>query len=89
MIVATVHLGGLLSHIPAAPELWLTYVDGGWSFDQRTDPGERTNRIQDHASREEIEHLAKLLLEHMQATSDPQAEAFEKALDQWRERAAQ
>lgn len=49
-------------------------------FDLRTDPDERVNLIADPKHRAEIARLRKLLLAHMEKTTDPQLENFRKVL---------
>jgi N-sulfoglucosamine sulfohydrolase len=49
-------------------------------FDLEKDPDERTNRVADPQYRADVDRLAKLLLEHMERTADPQLDAFRKAL---------
>lgn len=49
-------------------------------YDERADPDERKNRVQDPARRPEVERLAGLLLAHMERTGDPQIGAFREAL---------
>ena len=49
-------------------------------FDLRTDPDERVNLVADPKHQAEIARLKKLLLAHMEKTSDPQLENFRKVL---------
>jgi N-sulfoglucosamine sulfohydrolase len=49
-------------------------------YDLTKDPGERTNVISDPAYQADIERLSKLLLAHMEKTSDPQLAAFQAAI---------
>src|SRR5262245_57009576 len=51
-------------------------------YDLSTDPDERTNLINDPAYQTDIQRLSKLLLAHMEKTSDPQLPAFQAALRQ-------
>jgi N-sulfoglucosamine sulfohydrolase len=53
-------------------------------FNERTDPGERSNRVTDANYKPEIERLAGLLLAHMEKTKDPQMANFQKALEDWK-----
>lgn len=49
-------------------------------FDLRSDPDERTNRIDDPQLAAEVERLRGLLLAHMERTGDPQLENFRAVL---------
>ena len=49
-------------------------------YDLTKDPDERTNLINDPAYQSDLQRLTKLLLAHMEKTSDPQLAAFQAAL---------
>jgi N-sulfoglucosamine sulfohydrolase len=49
-------------------------------FNEQTDGAERSNLVNDSNYRTEVDRLSKLLLAHMEKTSDPQLENFKKAL---------
>jgi N-sulfoglucosamine sulfohydrolase len=49
-------------------------------YNERADGAERNNLISDSKYRGEVDQLSKLLLAHMEKTSDPQLENFKKAL---------
>jgi N-sulfoglucosamine sulfohydrolase len=49
-------------------------------YDLDRDPGERINVLRDVAYKADVQRLSKLLIEHMQRTSDPQLAAFEAAV---------
>lgn len=50
-------------------------------FDLRTDPDERVNLVADPKHQVEIVRLKKLLLAHMEKTTDPQLESFRKVME--------
>ena len=49
-------------------------------YDLERDPGERMNVLHDKAYKADVERLAKLLIEHMEKTNDPQLAAFQAVL---------
>ena len=52
-------------------------------FDLTTDPDERKNLIRDPKYAADVAELSKKLLAHMKKTDDPQAKAFEAALEKF------
>ncbi len=53
-------------------------------FNEVTDGAERNNSINDANYQTQIQRLGALLIQHMDATDDPQTASFKKAFDDWK-----